>query len=238
MDKNNFNFSNVKINVFLTPFAYLLIYLISEHLRIGQTFGFITNKSHGAAFLGSLVYIWCSRFFQPDLDHELNRPGKTTFPFGETATKATSAFLKHLYLPIFKRKNSAHYANATVYGILAPISTLWFYFWAPYATLLTHRGLSHWPIIGVLTRVYYIHFFVLTLEVMFQTKFPAITAVLESFYFWKGLSTNFVIICVPIFISDIFHSAGDGVESIIKGNSFCPPGIKRGLLSKLFRITI
>lgn len=234
----NFNFSNVKINLCLSPVAYILIYVMSSHYHRGYDFWVITDKAHGAAILGTLFYIWCSRFFQPDLDHPINRPGKTTFPFGEEVTKGSAAFLKHLYLPIFKRAKAAHYANITIYGMLSPVATIWFYFWAPYATLLTHRGMSHWPILGTLTRIWYMHFFVLALETMFQTKFPIVTSFLDDFYFWRGLDPKFFILCAPVFISDIFHSAGDMTESLIKGYSFCPPAIKRGWISKIIRITV
>lgn len=237
MDQN-YNFSNVKINLALTPLAYAVLYFISSYFNQGFKLSWIHNPYHGAAILGSLCYIWSSRFFQPDLDHDTNRPGKGTFPFGETVTKSLSAFLKALYLPLFKRAKSAHYANITVYGLLTPISTVWFYFWAPYAFLLTHRGMSHWPIIGTLTRIWYIHGAVLFIELLFQVQLPSVLNAIESFYFWKGLTPLFFIVCAPVYISDIFHSAGDMVESITKGYSFCPPAIKRGLIAKVLRITI
>ena len=236
--KPTYNFSNVKINLALTPIAYALLYFMSAHYQKGFKLSMLDNPFHGAALVGSLFYIWCSRFFQPDLDHDTNRPGKSTFPFGETVTKSCAAFLKSLYLPIFGRGKSAYYSNITVYGILTPLSTIWFYFWAPYAALLTHRGMSHWPILGTLTRIWYMHAAVIFLEILFQTSLPSLTRPLEAFYFWKGIDPLFFVVCAPVYISDIFHSAGDLVESISKGYSFCPPAIKRGLISKIVRITI
>ena len=30
-----------------------------------------------------------------------------------------------------------------------PITLLWYYSWEPFAYLWTHRGVTHWPVIGV-----------------------------------------------------------------------------------------
>lgn len=35
------------------------------------------------------------------------------------------------------------------------LGRLWLAYWAPYSWLLSHRGISHWPIIGTATRAAY-----------------------------------------------------------------------------------
>lgn len=36
------------------------------------------------------------------------------------------------------------------------LSGFWYTLWLPYATLLRHRGVSHWPLLGTLTRIVYL----------------------------------------------------------------------------------
>jgi len=47
-----------------------------------------------------------------------------------------------------------------IYKALPPITYLlgaiWIAYWMPYALLMKHRGLSHWPILGTLTRLIYL----------------------------------------------------------------------------------
>lgn len=234
----NFNFSNVKINLFLTPLNYLAVFLLCSHFKMGLKLPFITNRYHATALYSCLIYIWVSRFFQPDLDQHPNRPGKGSFPFGQTVTNAIISFFGVLSGSLTKRSKSKYLANLTIYGPIVPISLAWYHLWTPYALLLTHRGLSHWPIIGTLSRIGYLHLLVLILEGITMTKFPALSGFLTRFYFWKGVSPEFFLYCAPVFISDIFHSAGDLTESLIKGYSFCPPAIKGGWIAKITGIRI
>lgn len=38
----------------------------------------------------------------------------------------------------------------------ARVGKIWFLLWYPYGKLFKHRGISHWPIIGTLTRAWFI----------------------------------------------------------------------------------
>jgi len=234
----DFNYSNVKINLYLTPVNYIVVYLLSLNYSVGIKSEWITDPHHATAIFSCLVYIWASRFFQPDLDQHPNRPGKGSFPFGKTVTNAVIAFFNVILRGAVKRSQSKYLATLSVYGPIAPLSLLWFHLWTPYALLLTHRGLSHWPIIGTLSRVGYLHLTLIVIQAVLQTEFPQVELFIKRFYFWKGVSPEFFLLCAPVYISDILHSSGDMVESMVKGYSFCPPAIKGGLISKIIRFRI
>ena len=42
------------------------------------------------------------------------------------------------------------------YKIARPLGVAWQAFWCPYSTAMKHGGVSHWPVIGTLTRVAYL----------------------------------------------------------------------------------
>jgi hypothetical protein len=158
----------------------------------------------GGLFIG--LYYYSSRYFQPDLDQVQMRPGMGSFPVG----REISSFIPMMMF------------------IWWPINRAWFFFWTPYAHLMTHRGISHWPIIGTVTRVLYISapfvvFDVISLEALYKVDF--------WLYFF------------PVFVSDFNHFAVDYFDSARKGGAFCSYVIPRGkisqFLSKLgIRLTI
>lgn len=166
----------------------------------------------------SLTYLYCSTFYQPDLDQEVNRPKKEYFPHGESITK----------LPYFKK---------WVSKLFRPINRAWYYYWQLYGNLLTHRGMSHWPILSVVLRNSY-----LFLPVIFLDRVVDHYLIdLAMDYYKESLPWNtnfkghlFIVYVLPVYMSDINHILIDFIESKMKGNDFCPPKLKRGYLAKLF----
>lgn len=216
----NNNISNVAVNHVATPFYFSLIYIILHYYYRVPNFG--KDYLSGAvplSTISSAVYMYCSAFFQPDLDHPENRPGKHTFPFPSSIKN----FGFGQYLKTFA----------------SPINLLWNILWQPFANLLTHRGISHLPILGLWLRIWYLMGVVFLFE-MILTPFglkgviPVVfKAWLASFFPWeKGFgSLGFYLLCFPIFISDIFHSLGDYIESYLKGTSYVSQTAKRGYLA-------
>lgn len=230
------NLSNVKINLLMTPLAIgVFSYFGKMHLH--KTVGIGNYSLSSYLLLTTILYMWCSRFFQPDLDHDDNRPGKGSFPIGVTPIKGIRSLLRILIYPLFK-KDASDYAYYLSFGPMIAMSTIWNYFWAPYAFVLTHRGLSHWPIIGTMTRIWYLQFFFSTVAVLLGTEFIELNKVFDGFSFWKQVNEYTYYVAIPIYTSDLFHSFGDLVESKIKGFSFCPPGIRRGPIAVVLRLPI
>lgn len=232
MDKQktvDFNFNNPLFNVILSPLALFIAYFCYKPQY--------TTFERGESFIFFLVvYIYASYFFQPDLDHPVNRPGKGYFPVGVRMTRWTERLVEAtvgVLLPFrFAKK-----ASKVVPWVISSFAQIWNMYWAPYSLLFTHRGLPHWPIVGTLTRVYYLFLPYITLKHFFGIKYEMIDNVINSFHIWTP-SNLFFTIALPVFISDIIHSGVDLVESVVKGYNFCPPRIPRGILAKLFRFTI
>ena len=177
----------------------------------------------GLAGISTLMYLFASNYFQPDLDVRTNRPGMGHFPIGRwSQTWKIGRFFRYL---------------------LYPLNRLWYYFWQPYALLLTHRGIGHWPIIGVWIRVGYLlsgiiifnsilnHFGIYYGHLVIFINF------LKSFYPWGNnfLNSAWVLFCFPIYFSDLVHIGIDFQDSQAEGYSFCPPEIPRGLITKTIK---
>ena len=75
---------------------------------------------------------------------------------------------------------------------------LWQLFWYPYSRLFAHRGLSHFPVIGTLTRVVYIG--IIPYLVMRTPHIPR-----ELYFIIGGMC-----------ISDVLHWAMDKTSTAIK----------------------
>lgn len=187
--------------------------------------------------IATLTYMWCSRFFQPDLDHDDNRPGKGSFPCGVTPVNALYKFFKTLLTPILG-SHGQWLAHALTFKPAFLVAKIWNAFWIPYAFIFTHRGLSHWPIIGTLTRIWYVYYAATFVMKAFGLPVSELKLMVDGFYFWKGVNVYTLYLAVPIYLCDLFHSMGDLIESRIKGFNFCPPKIRRGPLAKIFRIPI
>lgn len=164
------------------------------------------NDALGGSVLFWIAFTFSSYYFQPDLDIHPNRPYKG-FPLGKWS----------LRVPIYGKISSI-------------LSWLWFHLWTPYALLLTHRGVSHWPILGTLTRFMYIGLFVKIIDLsaethLFQDYYELVTN--------KHISDFKNILVLAVYISDICHTAVDMVDSLRKGYSFQPPKIPSGFIAKL-----
>lgn len=216
---SKWNINNVSVNVYLSPIFVLMQYLVlikSDLLKEDL----VTN-----IFTSLVIYIFSSMFFQPDLDQHPNKPGKETFPLGTYLFPITSGIISSIF-PINTKK-----AKRILYLILWPINRFWFYLWMPYGLLLTHRGISHLPVIGVLTRIYYLKALLYFIDI---SPVNEINSALDNFFFWElnGDYKNFIIFCLPVYLSDFFHILIDFLESKVKGFDFCPPKIPRGWIAK------
>lgn len=215
--------NNVLYNEKLIPYYFVAMTLVIHYI-----FGvpFFQKSNLGAVFLGflsTLVYWFSSNYFQPDLDVRKNRPGMGHFPIGRwTQTWKIGRFLRFL-----------------VY----PINRLWYYFWQPYASLLTHRGVGHLPIIGTWVRVGYlwvgcIIFSKILLYFSIELKSLVIFInFLENFFPFSEnfLKIDWVLFCFPIYLTDLVHIGVDFRDSQRAGYSFCPPEIPRGLITKTIK---
>lgn len=220
MTSKNWNINNVSVNFYLSPLFVLLQYLVIRR--------FYPSSNIGESILISLfVYIFSSMFFQPDLDQHPNKPGKETFPLGSYLFPIFAEVLSSIFF-MSKKK-----ARKLLYNCLIPINRAWFYLWMPYGVLLTHRGISHLPLIGVLSRVIYLKLLTYFFNYGYINDFGIF---LDNFFFWNlnGSYLTFIIYCLPVYLSDFFHILIDFLESKVKGFDFCPPKIPRGLIARLF----
>jgi len=48
------------------------------------------------------------------------------------------------------------YEERRIRRALGPVGVVWQMLWCPYALLFRHRGVSHWPVVGTLTRAGYL----------------------------------------------------------------------------------
>ena len=171
-------------------------------------------------FLSMLVYIYSSHYYQPDLDIHVNRPGMGHFPLGRvTGSFKYGRFLKWLFYPV---------------------NRAWYYLWHPYGYLLTHRGIGHYPIIGVMLRTAYLMGWVLVAQkLLIATPYPHL---LDPVWRWLRAffpgspdfgAVYFLLWCLPVYLSDFFHWLVDYYDSVRKGLSFCPPKIPRGLIASI-----
>ena len=152
------------------------------------------------AGISILIYAVSSAYFQPDLDQKINRPGRETFPH--------KSLVKHEQLRY----------------VFYPINRAWFYLWLPYGHLFTHRGVSHWPIIGTYTRIFYLY------PIIFI--FPELNWFF-SLFFSLDFSIYWVIWASPIFVSDIMHFSIDFLDSLRKNTPFCSFAQEPGILLQL-----
>lgn len=128
---------NVKANETVSPLYYaLILFLLNYHTHIPYWSGKVFTSGIFYAFISTLIYVFASNFFQPDLDIHRNRPGMGHFPFG----RWVGAFKYGRFLK----------------WVAFPINRIWYYLWHPYGQLLTHRGVGHWPLIGVWIRIAYL----------------------------------------------------------------------------------
>jgi len=212
---------NVRFNENFSP-IYFLIIVFALKFEFGMNWLFPFFSS--AVFYGivsTLLYLFSSNYFQPDLDVMNSRPGMGHFPLGRWAgSYKLGRFLKFL---------------------LTPLTKAWYWLWHPYAKLLTHRGAGHWPIWGVWLRVSYLYLFYICISFILSKisfiniNISFIEVWLKSFFPWdKNFATiHFLLFCFPIYLSDMVHIGVDYYDSVKRSMSFCPPKIPRGLITKL-----
>lgn len=221
---NGTNINNVSVNYLFAPlFAAFLYRFLTKHYNIKAIdHGFPFGGALPLTFWSTCFYCYASTFFQPDLDQDTHRPGKFGFPFGTTISNAA--------------------IGRVVRWLTWPVNRVWYYLWQPYGELFTHRGMGHWPIIGVWLRVFYLYGWYIFFEAIamrlhiYGPRMRYFEVWCQSFFPGShGFGTvGFYLFCFPIFIADIFHSGVDLYESYQKGNAFCPQTMKKGILYRLF----
>jgi len=219
------SFNNRTVNYLFSPIFAVILW------RILRSVYNLPNLDSESPFGGAvpltlystLFYCYCSAYFQPDLDQWNHRPGELDFPFGGLFSSFRFGYL-------IKR-------------ISWPFNRIWYYMWDPFGALFTHRGVVHWPIVGVWLRVAYLYVWYLAISVTLQ-RFGILSPKLKIFEAWclsfypgtKNFgSMGFYVFCVPVYIADIFHSAVDLYESMQKGTPFCSANQKRGLIYSFFK---
>lgn len=215
--------NNVLYNERFSP-VYCLLAIAYLHYEMGMPFFSQTNTGAvGLGFLSTLMYLFASNYFQPDLDVLNNRPGMGHFPIGRWS----------------QNWKFGRFLRWFVY----PLNRFWYYLWQPYASLLTHRGAGHIPVLGVWLRVGYLLLWAIIFNKIFlyfglKSQYLIIFIdFLKTFYPWSEnfLNLTWVLFCFPIYFSDIVHIVVDYKDSHDAGYSFCPPEIPRGLITKTIR---
>jgi uncharacterized metal-binding protein len=218
-DKNALT-DNVKFNEMLAPLYFVLMVLfLDQNYKMNMIQDFF-RSSIFYSFVSTLVYVFATNYFQPDLDVKTNRPGMGHFPMGR-------------WFGNFK-------FGRFIKWFLYPVNRAWYWLWHPYGYVLTHRGAGHWPIWGVWLRVGYLLLWITALNLILNIINPALSISflqnwLLSFYPWNKNFGNFyfILFCFPIYLSDTVHIAVDYYDAVKRQMSFCPPRIPRGLLMKL-----
>lgn len=242
---------NFKANLLFTPLA-LLIYHHLLKFNFNR-FGLVTSFSLSVSFVG--IYIYASRFYQPDLDHRTNRPGKAHFPFGKTI----SVFL-------MGNKGILGGLFAVLSHFQVACAKLWYWYWKPFTYLVTHRGATHIPIFGTFLRSLYVYGGIKVLIIIHVivsgellrwgnassisfishflialSRFPVeiilgpINNFFKSLCLFSGIDQYFAIYCLPVYLADIIHEAVDFYDSFRRGKGYCStPPEEWGFLKKIF----
>lgn len=211
---------NVKFNERFSPIYFALItYILHSHFNLPLVENFFSSAVFYSG-VSTLLYLFSSNYFQPDLDIRSNRPGMGHFPLGR-------------WVGAFK---FGRVLKMAVY----PINRMWYWLWHPYGKLLTHRGAGHWPVWGVWLRIGYLMLIYLAIEFilvkisLFHPNISIIYTWLKSFFPWdENFGTfYFLLFSFPIYLSDTVHICVDFYDSVKRSISFCPPRIPRGLIMK------
>tara|TARA_Y100000034_G_scaffold136372_1_gene212465 strand:- start:8485 stop:9264 length:780 start_codon:yes stop_codon:yes gene_type:complete len=208
---------NVRANVLFSPLYFIVLSLILNEFFY-MPWGI--NLVYSSIF-STFFYVYCSHYFQPDLDVRKNRPGMGHFPIG--------------------RSIGAYKIGRFLKWITHPVNRVWYHLWGPFAKLFTHRGVTHWPIISVWLRIGYlliiVNFIELITSSVFSVSLSQIIEPLEMFFPTsdKFFSKNWWLWCFPVFWSDFIHILVDYYDSVIKrGGVFCSKQLPRGILANIF----
>lgn len=75
-------------------------------------------------------------------------------------------------------------------------------YWLPYSLMMKHRGVSHWPVIGTLTRIAYM----LPIGYLTHILFMQIDWYAKN---WQNLGPWVLFFCIGLAISDVGHYLRD-----------------------------
>lgn len=103
--------------------------------------GEVTGHSHTTATLAVTGLLCLAYALRPD------EPGALYAAIGSAAT-----LLVNPDLDIENMDRNEHALVKHTFGL----GFLWLMLWYPYARVFKHRGISHWPVVGTLTRVLYL----------------------------------------------------------------------------------
>lgn len=253
---------NVLANKAISPFVFVGIvafFYFSVKIPMISSSSSIFYGSIGSGFIFILIYLYASSYFQPDLDVSGNRPGMTHFPTGLWIRKyRIGRFFKWFFntsvysllnesLPFLKKlkKYKKIKISFIPFNVIHPlrivflildfsVTSCWYHLWTPYASLLTHRGIGHWPIVGVYLRIIYLKVIIYPIEFFFEI--PYLSNYLNMFFpnSESFLSYYWITLCLPVFLSDCIHIFVDYIDAFKRGVSFCPKGIPRGLIYQIF----
>jgi uncharacterized metal-binding protein len=187
-------------------------------LFMSQRCDFVDSLLRSVYFVG--IYMLASAFVQPDLDQSVQRPGKTTFPLGQ-----------------FKNTKIGEYISV----IFFPINRIWYYLWQPYGSLLTHRGIGHWPIVGTWTRAGYLSGILFIFNHVIPTINTAGIAHYLNLFFptetnrlhWDIISLFWFTYIFPIFFADGVHFIVDLFDSIRNNTRFASYAHEPGILKQI-----
>ncbi len=94
--------------------------------------------------------------------------------------------------------------------------------WKPYTKIFSHRGVSHYPIIGSITRLFYLSIvaflFYIILYILTEKFFPDFNKFFSQITINQNmfLSPFFVSFLIGLFLSEIIHIIVDMVYSFFK----------------------
>jgi uncharacterized metal-binding protein len=205
---------NVRFNHKLNVIAFggALALFLSQHCNL------VDGLLRSLYFVA--IYMLASAYIQPDLDQTVQRPGKTTFPLGQF-------------------KNTKMGENLAT--LLFPINRIWYYLWQPYGSLLTHRGIGHWPIIGTWTRAIYL----LGILFILNHLIPIINTFYLSHYLnlffpteanrlnWDSISLFWFTYILPVFFADSVHFLVDLFDAIRNNTRFASYAHEPGILKRM-----
>ncbi len=239
--KKNSLTDNYKANMVMLVVSLVGLVVLSE---IGVIPGLSGYKWADPVALSSFVlsYIFASKWFSPDLDIRVNRPGKGSFPFRfviKTLSKSKRSLPAFIGRPLYLLGLSLEPFHFV-------INKIWNFIWTPFGQLFTHRGAVHWPIYGAQLRILWVFLIYWTVGtfVEFFTKIdvPLVSGTILSDAFGrKGLYSAIIsskpalFAWIAIMVSDVCHSSIDAWDSLKKGSKFVPPPMiaPRGLFYKL-----
>ena len=205
---------NIRFNHKLNVFVFIGSFILFSSIQNN----IVQNFYKALIFVA--IYSFSSAFIQPDLDQTSTRPGKSTFPLGH-----------------FKE----NFIGQKLFPFLYPFNRVWYFFWQPYGSLFTHRGLSHWPIVGTLTRAGYVLLIMLGLRLFLPIlNLNPIINYLELYFPTEANLTNFssfslfwFIYILPVFLSDVIHFLVDLFDSIRNNTRFQSYAHEPGILKQI-----